>query len=208
MPKSLFWTRTDTDGVDHVLLDDRAGLAARGTSAAATPVPYTCRYEVTTDELWMTVRLEVTCEGAGWLRTLRLERAAGRWRATTGEQGDLDAALTAAGQPSAGLPGTEDPDRLEGALDVDLGAAPLFNSLPVRRLGLLTAPPGTERTVQVAWVLVPGLVVVPAEQVYTAVDRQTVRYASETFTADLTLDQDGYVTHYPGLARRAGPAVG
>lgn len=176
---------------------------------AATPVPYTCRYELVTDEVWTAVRLEVTCEGAGWLRTLRLERAAGRWRASTAEQGDLDAALTTAGQPRAGLPGTEDPDRLEAALDVDLGAAPLFNTLPIRRLGLMQAPPGTSHRIQVAWVLVPGLVVVAAEQVYTAVDGQTVHYASDSFTADLTLDQDGYVRHYPGLARRSDrPAAG
>src|SRR5687767_14871608 len=135
MPKSLFWTRVDTDGTDHVLLDDRAGLTARGTATAAAPVPYTCRYDVVTDESSATLRLEVPCEGAGWLRTLRLERAAGRWRASTGEQGDLDAALAAAGQPGAGLPGTEDPDRLEAALDVDLSASPLFNALPIRRLG-------------------------------------------------------------------------
>jgi uncharacterized protein len=29
-----------------------------------------------------------------------------------------------------------------------------------------------------------------------------VRYASGTFTADLTVDQDGYVVKYPGLATR------
>lgn len=203
MPKSLLWTRTDTDGAEHVLLDDRSGLAARGTATAATPLPYTCRYELVTDDGWTAVRLEVTCEGAGWLRTLRLERAAGRWRASTGEQGDLDAALAAAGHPGVGLPGTEDPDRLEAALDLDLGGSPLFNTLPVRRLGLLRAAPGTSRSVRVAWVLVPGLAVLPAEQVYTAVDARTVRYASESFAADLTVDPDGYVSHYPGLARRS-----
>lgn len=208
LPKSLFWVRTDTAGADHVLLDDRSGLAARGIAMAAAPVPYTCRYELVTDETWATVRLEVSCEGAGWLRTLRLERAAGRWRASTAEQGDLDAALAAAGQPRAGLPGTEDPDRLEAALDVDLGASPLSNTLPVRRLGLLQAPPGTSHRIQVAWVLVPGLAVVPAEQVYTAIDASTVGYASEGFTAELTLDQNGYVVHYPGLARRPEPSVG
>lgn len=208
MPKSLLWTRTDTDGTDHVLFDDRRGLAARGTATAAAPLPYTCRYELVTDEDWAAVRLEVTCEGAGWLRTLRLERAAGRWRASTGEQGDLDAALAAAGKPGAGLPGTEDPDRLDGALDLDLGGAPLFNTLPVRRLGLMQAPPGSSRSIRVAWVLVPGLVVVATEQVYTAIDARTVRYASEGFTADLTLDQDGYVRHYPGLARRSDAAAG
>ncbi|HEY2950127.1 MAG TPA: putative glycolipid-binding domain-containing protein [Micromonosporaceae bacterium] len=201
LPKSLFWRRTDTAGADHALADDARGLYARGVAVAAAPVPYTCRYELVTDEGWATVRLEVNAEGAGWQRTARLERAAGRWRVTTAEQGDLDRALVSAGHARAGLPGTEEPDRLAEAVDVDLGAAPLFNTLPVRRLGLLAAPPGTERTVVVAWVLVPSLEVVAAEQRYTALDGG-VRFSSRSFSAELDLDADGYVARYPGLAER------
>lgn len=204
MPRSLFWTRSDTAGTDHALLDDHDGLTARGVAQAAVPLPYTCRYDVQTDESWATLRLEVGVEGAGWLRTLRLERAGGRWRASTGEVGDLDAALAAAGQPPVGLPGTEEPDRLEEALDVDLGAAPLFNTLPVRRLGLLDAEVGSTHRITVVWVLVPSLVVVPADQSYTVLAGNAVRFDSEGFTAELSLDTAGYVVHYPGLARLAG----
>ncbi|MFC7549242.1 putative glycolipid-binding domain-containing protein [Plantactinospora sp. GCM10030261] len=206
MPRSLFWIRTDTAGSDLALVDDRAGLAARGTAQAASPVPHTCRYEVVTDEAWTTVRLEVVVEGAGWLRSLRMERAGGRWRVNTSEMGDLDAALAATGQRPVGLPGTDDPDRLGDAVDVDLGAAPLFNTLVVRRLGLLDAPPGTTHRITVAWVLVPSLLVVPAEQVYTALGDGVVRFASEGFSADLPLDPHGYVLGYPGLADRPASA--
>lgn len=202
LPKSLFWARADVPGAEYAGYDDRRGLYARGTAIAVDPIPYTCRYELTTDDGWASTRLEVSCEGAGWLRTLRLERAAGRWRATTGEQGDLDAALRAAGKPPAGLPGTEEPARLEPALDVDLGGSPLTNTLPLRRLGLLDANPDTTRTVTVAWVLLPGLVVVPSEQSYTVLGGRRVRFATGTFKADLELDADGFVTRYPGLATR------
>lgn len=203
LPKSLLWVRTDTAGTDLVLYDDRRGLAARGVAQAADPLPYTCRYDLTTDERWTALRLEVSVEGAGWLRTLRLERASGRWRASTGEVGDLDAALVAAGQPGAGLPGTEEPDRLHDVLDVDLSGSCLFNTPPVRRLGLQDATPGTTHRLTVAWVLVPGLLVVPTEQVYTALDGGNVRFESEGFSADLQLDAEGYVVRYPGLAERA-----
>jgi uncharacterized protein len=202
LPKSLFWRRVDTAGADHALLDDHRGLYARGVAVAATPVPHNYRYELVTDERWAAVRLEVTAEGAGWLRTVRLERAAGRWRVTTAEQGDLDQALVAAGMPRAGLPGMEDPSRLAPAVDVDVSAAPLFNTLPVRRLGLLTAPPGTEHRLVVAWVLVPELEVVVAEQIYTSLGGGHIRFQSDTFTAEIDLDADGYVLHYPGLAER------
>ena len=203
LPKSLLWVRTDTAGADHALLDERRGLSARGAALAAAPVPYTCRYELVADETWAAARLEVSVEGAGWLRSIRLERAAGRWRASTAEQGDLDAALTAAGHAPAGLPGTEEPERLDRALDVDLSASPLFNILPVRRLGLQDAAPGTSHRITVAWVLVPSLLVVPAEQTYTVLEGGNVRFDSEGFTAELQLDADGYVISYPGLAERA-----
>lgn len=192
-PKSLFWSRIDTTGCDHALVDDRRGLRARGTATAAAPVPHTCRYELFTDENWEAARLEVSTEGAGWLRTVRLERATGRWRVTTAEQGRL---------PGAAPPGIEEPTRLDRAIDADLGAAPLFNTLPVRRLGLREAAPGTRHELTMAWVLVPSLAVLPSTQVYTVLEDGRIRFESGTFVCDLELDGDGYVTRYPGLAQR------
>lgn len=200
----LLWRRLDAAGAEQALLDDRAGrLHARGTMVAATPLPLSCRYELYTDENAATARFEATAEGPGFVRTVRLERAAGRWRVTASEQGNLDAALRRAGRATAGLPGTEDPGRFKDALDVDLAYSPLTNSLPVRRLGLLGAKPGTSRTVEVAWVLLPSLEVVAALQNYTVVGEGRLSYTSGSFTAELTFDPDGYVTHYPGLAERA-----
>jgi hypothetical protein len=205
LPASLFWSRPDGSGAEHALVDARDGLHARGTLLAAAPVPYTCRYEIRTDPAWATAHLEVDVEGSGWARGVRLELAAGRWRATTAERGDLDAALTAAGHARAGLPGIEDPDLLYGVHDVDLSGSPLTNSLPIRRLDLLRAEPGVAHRLSVAWVLLPSLEVVQADQIYTRLADGGVRYASETFSADLTVDADGFVVDYPGLAGRIAP---
>ncbi|MEV2236543.1 putative glycolipid-binding domain-containing protein [Micromonospora sp. NPDC049891] len=202
-PKSLLWTRTDTAGAEHAVVDDGHGLTAQGTQLAVDPVPYTCRYQVTTDTDWSSVRLEVEVEGAGWRRSVRLERATQRWRVTAAEQGDLDAVLTAGGHAPAGLPGLEDQDRLADALDVDLGGSPLFNTLPLRRLGLTTAPPDTVHRISVAWVLLPSLTVLPTEQVYTGLGPNRFRYASGGFSVEVEVDADGYVLRYPGLAERA-----
>jgi uncharacterized protein len=200
--RALVWQRVDTAGAEYASLDERRGLTARGVAVSADPLPYTCRYELVTDDGWVTARFEATVEGAGWLRSVRMERAAGRWRVTTAERGDLDAALRANGHPSGQMPGCEDPHRLAAALDVDLYASPLTNTLPLRRLRLLDAAPGTATTITAAWVLLPSLAVLPSEQTYTVIAPGRVRYASGTFTAEVDLDGDGYVTHYPGLARR------
>jgi hypothetical protein len=194
-PRALLWSRTDTAGAEHVTFDDRRGLTARGVQVANDPIPYACRYELYTDEGWATARFEASAEGAGWLRTVRMERAAGRWRVTTAEQGDLDAALRAAGRTAAApFPGIEDPDSLADAYDVDLYASPLTNTLPLRRVGLVDV------TITAAWVLLPSLAVVASEQTYTVLGDKRVRYASGTFRADLDLDEGLFVTNYPGLA--------
>jgi len=204
LPGSLFWARRDTSGAEHALVDAGSGLHARGTALAVDPIPYSARYELRTGPDWVTTALEVSTEGAGWSRTLRLESEDGRWRMSTAERGDLDSSLTASGHAGAGLPGTEDPDLLYGAFDVDLTGSPLTNTLPIRRLGLLKAEPGVAHRISVAWVLLPSLEVVQADQIYTALGDGRVRYASETFSADLVVDDDGFVVDYPGLAKRAG----
>ncbi|MEU4419451.1 putative glycolipid-binding domain-containing protein [Actinoplanes sp. NPDC024001] len=205
LPTALFWERRDVAGAEHALLEARSGLYAHGTALAAAPVPYACHYELQTDPDWVTTRLDVRAEGAGWARSVRLELAAGRWRITATESGDLDAALVAAGHARAGLPGSEDPDLLYGAFDADLGGSPLTNSLPIRRLDLLKAETGVAHRLSVAWVLVPSLEVVQADQIYTPLGDNRVRFASETFSADLTCDDDGFVVDYPGLAGRVTP---
>jgi hypothetical protein len=204
LPRSLCWQRIDSTGIEQALLDDRSGLYARGTVVGTDPVPYSGTYELQADQGWASVRLTVSVEGAGWLRSAKLERAAGRWHVTAGEQGDLDAALMRAGRTRADLPGADNPDRLAPALDIDLGYSPLTNTLPIRRLGLRSADAGTTQTITAAWVLMPSLVVVPAKQTYTVVGPGTIRYSSGDFSADLTVDGEGYVTHYPGLASLVG----
>lgn len=201
--KAIVWQRLDTAGAEQAILRDGRGLQAKGTMIAAVPVPYACRYELVTDDSWATVRFEVTCEGPGFVRTTRLERAAGRWRVTATEQGDLDVALRAGGHPRSGLPGSEEPARLARVLDIDLSASPLMNTLPIRRLGLHKAAAGASHTIEVAWILVPSLEVVDAKQTYTALGDGQIRFTSDTFTADISVDSDGFVTHYPGLAERA-----
>jgi hypothetical protein len=194
LPRTLLWQRTDVHGAEHVVFDDRRGLTARGVALAAGPVPYECRYELDTDDGWFSTRFDAVAEGAGWQRKLHMERTPHGWRVTTAEQGDL----AAAGAPNALPPGTEDPDRLVDAIDIDLFDSPLTNSLPLRRLGLID---GTVDVVA-AWVLLPSLAVITLAQTYTVLEPGRVRYASGSYTADLELDENGYVVNYPGLATR------
>jgi hypothetical protein len=190
LPRCLSWRRTDTGGAEHVVFDDRRGLHARGVAVAQDAAPYACHYELTTDDAWNTTRFEATAEGAGWWRSLRMQRGADGWRVTAAEQGTL---------AGAALAGAEDPDRLYDARDVDLYASPLTNTLPLRRLRRAV---GDTFTITAAWVLLPSLAVVASEQTYTVLAPGRVRYRSGTFTADIEVDDQWYVIDYPGLGSR------
>jgi hypothetical protein len=98
-------------------------------------------------------------------------------------------------------------EELDGALDCDLGRSPLTNLMPIRRDGL-HAREGS-REITVAWISVPELAVHAARQRYTHVRPGLVRFRSldgefEGFEADLEVDDDGLIVHYPDLARRTG----
>lgn len=85
---------------------------------------------------------------------------------------------------------------LDGTDFFDLGLSPLFNSLPVLA--------GLEEATDfvMAFVRVPSLEVTRSEQRYEPVGDRVVRYRSGSFVADITFDEDGFVTHYEHLAQR------
>ncbi len=97
---------------------------------------------------------------------------------------------------------------LTGCTDVDISLTPLTNTLPIR---WLSWSPGVACDLDVAYLDVPELTVRPVRQRYTLLGREELRgedlyrYESGSFRADLQVDDDGYVTGYPGIWRRIGP---
>src|SRR6266542_2782470 len=91
--------------------------------------------------------------------------------------------------------------QLKGCTDVDLEFSPATNALPIRRLRLAV---GASESIQAAWVRFPELTVEKSRQRYTRVDDEgTYRYASDSFEADLTADEDGLVYGYAVWRRTA-----
>ena len=176
------------------------GLCARGTQLATDPLPYRLDYRLDASaEGWVTRSVRIAAVGEGWERRLRLERdSGGEWTAEVDSEGELD--LPAPGGDALAL---------GEALDCDLGFSPLTNTMPVMRHRLHRTPGQADFVM--AWISVPDLGVHVSDQRYEHLgvnsDGATVKYASvedgrETFTAELELDHDGLVRHYPGLARR------
>ncbi len=98
-----------------------------------------------------------------------------------------------------------------GAVDVDLAHSPVFNSLPIRRLGLHRE--AGEHTLPMVFVSLPDLKVELVQQTYRTVDvlgadgTATVGFRWADFAADITVDVDGMVLAYPGVATRLTPVT-
>lgn len=163
-------------------------LRATGSMVAAPQEgaePYSASYSLATDESGMLRRL-----------TVRTIRAQGEQHVTL-SRSEEGIWLVDGGQGAARTD-------FDGAVDVDLALSPLFNALPVRRLGLHRTP--GEHELAMVFVALPGLEVSQVRQTYRTVsvdDPAVVSFSSDAFQADLTVDADGLVLDYPGLARRA-----
>ena len=179
----LVWTIDDTVGFDSAWVRiDGSRLSAEGRATGLSPMPFWTTYRLETGDDFVTARVEVQSRWDGGAATLDLRNEDGRWSVN--------------GEPR--------PD-LEGALDCDLGACPLTNTMPVLRRGLLGGP--ADLTFLMAFIEIPTLHVVPSRQRYTHV-RATddggaiVKYRSDNFESDLTFDAEGFVVVYPQLGHR------
>lgn len=170
----------------RVVLAER-GLRATGSvvSAAQHSVEaYTASYSLTTDEAGVVQRL-----------TVRIARAVGEQHValTRSEEGIW---LVDHGQGAART-------NFGGALDVDLAFSPLFNTLPVRRLDLHRCT--ALHDLPVVFVALPSLEVCLVSQTYRTAslgDPAAISISSAGWEVELTVDADGLVLEYPGLASR------
>lgn len=170
----------------------RVVLAARGMRATGSIVSaadgdepaFSASYTLFTDEAGVISRLTVRATTAGGERHVTTTRSEeGIWLVENGDgaaRGSFD-----------------------GALDIDVAGSPLFNALPIRRLGLHREPGDAE--IAVVYLDVPSLEVHVERQHYATVrvgDTSVVRFSSEGFEAELTVDSQGLVLDYPGIGHR------
>lgn len=186
----LTWQSGDGRALESArVLLGTGGLRALGRAVRAVPgePTLTSSYRLVVGESGELQRLSVTTASAERERSLTLNRTEdGYWLLDTGSGGSRA--------------------EFDKSVDVDLEFSPLFNALPVRRLGLHKEP--GEHTLPMVVVSVPTLEVKVVRQHYRTVStldaegRAVVEFVQDDFTAALTVDADGMVVDYPGLAVR------
>jgi hypothetical protein len=191
----LTWQADGVHGIEGTrLLLGSGGFRALGRMVRVDPDrEFTASYRLVVGEDGTLERLSVTCATAQRERHLTINRTEdGFWLLDTGSGGSRA--------------------EFAGAVDVDLAFSPMFNTLPIRRLGLHRE--AGEHTLAMVFVSLPELEVTAVEQSYRTVsvlDDETghalVEFRSGESTAELVVDADGVVASYPGLATRLSPKV-
>lgn len=176
LTRTIRWRPLEGTGLEHLeITESPTAIFARSVLIGEREgTRFGLRYEMELAPNWS-------------FRTLRLERADGARLElySDGEGNWLD------GQHVA-IP------ELDGCIDVDLSGTPFTNTLPIRRTRLTADVPALFR---MAWVPLDTLDPFPDEQIYTLLGKGRYRFeaADGTFEAELRVDGDGFVTHYPTL---------
>ena len=187
---------TEAAGVDL----EENGLKANGIQMGAEPGPFRVDYRLEASRGYVTTDLELTATAEAWTRHLLLRHdGSGGWRAEVSDSG-----VVPGGPWDGSLPD------LSEARDIDIENSPLTNTMPILRHGFQHGGSGD---FVMAFIRTPSLCVEASPQRYehvrTTDEGSVVRYISRDgdFTADLELDADGLLVHYPRLARRVEPGL-
>jgi len=182
----LTWRAQDVSRMESVRIQvsgKRIKANGRIVAAATAANPaFGAYYELQTDESGATKRFGLTVTLAERERQLAIARDEENMWLITDHQGERRAGYN-------------------GALDVDVVFSPFFNALPIRRLGL------HERAESIAlpmvYVNVPEMSVAADIVSYTSTgDLGGIKLRSPVADTTVTVDADGFIADYPGLAER------
>lgn len=151
-------------------------------AATETSPAFGAFYELQTDESGATKRFGLTVTLAERERQLAIARDEENMWLVTDHQGEKRASYN-------------------GALDVDLVFSPFFNALPIRRLGIHQK--AEMIALPMVYVNVPGMSVDAATVSYASEGRlDGIKLRSPVADTTVTVDADGFIVDYPGLAER------
>jgi uncharacterized protein len=184
----LTWRAFDARRMESVRVQlSGKRLKANGRIVAAatdTNPAFAAYYDLQTDDRGATKRLGMTVTLAERERQLAIARDEENMWMVTDHRGESRAAY-------------------DGALDVDVVFSPFFNALPIRRCAL------TERadsiTVPTIYVTLPEMTLSAAVVSYSspaAGSAEGIKVHSPVAKVTLTVDADGFIVGYPGLAER------
>lgn len=184
-PAILTWRAHDQPRMESVrvqLSGNRIKAYGRIVAAATESHPaFSASYDLVTDESGATKRLSLTMTLAERERQLSIARDEENMWLVQDHQNQTRRAS------------------FEGALDVDVVFSPFFNALPIRRTGLHQR--AESLSLPVVYVRLPELSVELETISYTSA-ADGINLKSPIAETTITVDSDGFILDYPGLAER------
>jgi hypothetical protein len=187
-PAVLTWRAHDVPRMESArvqLSGNRIKAYGRIVAGAAGKHPaFSASYDLVTDESGATKRLSMSVTLAERDRQLSIARDEENMWLVTDHQGQSRSAY-------------------DGALDVDVIFSPFFNALPIRRTGIFRRVDSV--TLPVVYVTLPDLTVKPASISYTSAgpdSHEGIKLHSPVAETTITVDDEGFIVDYPGLAER------
>lgn len=187
-PAILTWRAHDVPRMESArvqLSGNRIKAYGRIVAAASATHPaFSASYDLVTDESGATKRLSLSVTLAERDRQLSIARDEENMWLITDHQGQSRGSY-------------------DGALDVDVIFSPFFNALPIRRTGLHRRVDSV--TLPVVYVHLPDLTVKPASISYSSSGLDSgegIKLYSPVAETTITVDDEGFIVDYPGLAER------
>ncbi|MCE4266065.1 hypothetical protein CJ178_22125 [Rhodococcus sp. ACPA4] len=183
-PAVLTWQAHNAPRMESVrvqLSGNRIKASGRIIGGACSEHPaFSASYDLVTDEAGITRRLSVRTALAAGERQMSISRdEEGTWMVENGANHQRSS--------------------FSGALDVDVILSPFFNTLPIRRFGLQNDTQDVE--VPVVYVNLLDLRVEAATITYSS-GTDGISVMSPVSSATVTVDHEGFILDYPGLAGR------
>jgi uncharacterized protein len=183
-PAILTWRAHDVTSMESVrvqLSGNRIKAYGRIVAAATDAHPaFSASYDLNTDESGATKRLSLTVTLAERERQLSIARdEENMWLVQDHQSSKREA--------------------FEGALDVDVVLSPFFNALPIRRTGIYREADSI--SLPVVYVRLPDFSV-ELETISYSNDGSSLTVKSPVADTSITVDDQGFILDYPGLAER------
>ena len=186
-PAVLTWRAHDVPRMESVrvqLSGNRIKAYGRIVAAATEVHPaFSASYDLVTDDSGATKRLSLTVTMAERERQLNIARDEENMWLVQDKQNQA----------------TREPH--DGALDVDVVYSPFFNALPIRRTGLHQRAESI--SLPVVYVRIPELTVETVVVEYASDGPNAgIKLKSPVAETTITVDDEGFIRDYPGLAER------
>lgn len=180
MIKNIIWKGLAAESLEHCCIYYKDLISVRSSIIGHHQfLPFKMDYEIELDQQWVIRSFLIRSSLFNMDQTLSLKHDGyGKWYGESKEW-----------------------KTLEGCMDIDISVSPFTNTLPINRL---RPSIGESNAIDVVYIDIPSFRISKASQQYTHIGEHVHRFtnAEGDFTADIQVDNDGLVVHYPGLFER------